>query len=100
MKKTYPLTHPKKQVDRLIDAIRSDIRKYLKRERSKDLPEGADFWDFDCKFGPSAEAAQPVHIAELPKIVETGKSEGYESCYVEIIAKPATRMKREPREPR
>ncbi|MFT4901553.1 MAG: hypothetical protein ACI81V_000827 [Lentimonas sp.] len=95
MKKTYPLTHPKKQVDRLIDSIKSDIRKYLKRERAKKLPEGIDYWDFDCKFGPSAEAAKSVHVAELAKTIDTGKAEAFESCYVEIIAKPAKRMKRE-----
>ena len=57
MKKTYPLTHPKALVDRLIEGIKSDIRKYLKRERAKDLPEAMDYWDFDCKFGSSAESA-------------------------------------------
>ncbi len=93
MKKTYPLTHPKKHVDRLIDSIRSDIRKYLKRERAKKLPEGVDYWDFDCKFGASAETAQLVHVAELSKILDTAKAEGYESCYVEIIAKPGVRTK-------
>lgn len=95
MKKTYPLTHPKKKVDRLIDAIKSDIRKYLKRERAKELPAGMDYWDFDCKFGPSAEAAESVHLAALPKTIDTGKEAGYEACYVEIIAKPAKRLKRE-----
>ncbi len=94
MKKTYPLTHPKKKVDRLIDAIKSDIRKYLKRERGKDLPETMDYRDFDCKFGASAESATTVHVAALPKTVDTAKIEGYTTCYVEILAKPAKRLKR------
>ena len=93
MKKTYPLTHPKKKVDRLIDAIKSDIRKYLKRERAKDLPEAMDYLDFDCKFGSSAESATTVHVAALPKTVDTAKVEGYATCYVEILAKPAKRLK-------
>lgn len=94
MKKTYPLTHPKKKVDRLIDAIKSDIRKYLKRERAKDLPEAMDYWDFNCKFGSSAESATTVHVAALPKTVDTAKIEGYATCYVEILAKPVKRLKR------
>jgi hypothetical protein len=94
MKKTYPLMHPKKKVDRLIEGIKSDIRKYLKRERAKDLPEAMDYWDFDCKFGSSAESATAVHVAALPKTVDTAKTAGYASCYVEILAKPAKRLKR------
>jgi hypothetical protein len=95
MKKHYLLTHPKKKVDRLIDGIKSDIRKYLKRERAKDLPADADYWDFDCKFGASADTATTVHVAALGQAIDTGKAEGYQACYVEIIAKPVKRLKRE-----
>jgi hypothetical protein len=94
MKKTYPLTHPKKHVDRLIDSIKADIRKYLKRERAKKLPTGVDYWDFACKFGPSAEEAKVVHVAEITKVIDTAKVEGYEACYVEIIATAGKRMKK------
>ena len=51
MKKTFNLTHPKLQVSRVIEAIKYEVKKYLKRERNKTLPEGVDFWDFDCRFG-------------------------------------------------
>lgn len=95
MKKNYLLTHPKKKVDRLTDGIKSDIRKYLKRERAKDLPADTDYWDFDCKFGASAETSKTVHVAALGQAVDTGKTEGYQACYVEIIAKPVKRLKRE-----
>ena len=57
MKKTFPLTHPKKKPERLVDAIRSEVNKYLKRERKKTLPDGTDYWDFDCKVGVDAESA-------------------------------------------
>ena len=57
MKKTFPLTHPKKKPERLVDSIRAEVNKYLKRERKKTLPEGVDFWDFDCKVGSSSEKA-------------------------------------------
>ncbi|MBT5910990.1 MAG: hypothetical protein HOH25_14445, partial [Opitutae bacterium] len=61
MKKTFNLVHPKIKLARLVDAVRSDVKKYLKRERRKELPEGVDFWDFDCKFGPTAEQAKVIH---------------------------------------
>ena len=49
MKKTYPLTAEGKHPDRVLEAVKHDIRKYFKRERSRPVPAGADFWDFDCK---------------------------------------------------
>ncbi len=94
MKKTFPLTHPKKKSERLVESIRADVKKYLKRERNKKLPEGVDFWDFDCKVGASAESAQVVHVAEVSKAIGQVLADGSEACYVELLSKPATRQKR------
>ena len=94
MRKTFTLTHPKKKRERLAEAAVADIRKYIKRERKKELPEGVDFWDFDCKFGPTADDAAVVHVAELAKAIATAAKDGIESFYVEVIAKPATRTKK------
>jgi hypothetical protein len=65
MKKTFQLTHPKIKTARLVEAARADIKKYLKRERGKELPEDVDFWDFDCKFGPTIAEAKKIHVAEI-----------------------------------
>ncbi len=94
MRKTFTLTHPKIKVPRLVDAVKSDIRKYIKRERRKELPEGVDFWDFICKFGPTEEAAQSVHQAELNKCIDEAEKQQLTSFYVEILAKPGHRQKR------
>ena len=51
MKKVFPFSAPGHQPPRVVAAIKSDVRKYVKRERRKPLPEGVDFWDFDCKVG-------------------------------------------------
>jgi hypothetical protein len=96
MKKTFPLTHPKKKPARQLEAVKGEISKYLKRERRKKLPEGIDFWDFDCRCGADAETAQAVHVAELPKQLEVIQSEGAAECYVEILSKPAKRNKVSP----
>jgi hypothetical protein len=45
MKKTYPLTAEGKHPDRVLEAVKHDIRKYFKRERGRPVPAGADFWD-------------------------------------------------------
>lgn len=91
MLKTFSLTHPKIKTARLVDAIKHDIKKYLKRERNKTLPEGADYWDFDCKYGLTAQEAQTVHVSALNKCVDEAQSLKLDSFYIEILAKPGYR---------
>jgi hypothetical protein len=93
MKKTFPLTHPKKKPERLVDAIRSEVNKYLKRERKKTLPDGADYWDFDCKVGLDAESAPVVHVSALSKAIGDTLEAGGDTCYLEILSKPGKRLK-------
>jgi len=94
MKKTFTITHPKIRPDRQIEAVKRDINKYLKRERNKKLPEGFDFWDFACKFGPTAEEAEAVHAGDIGRSIETARERKLESFYVEIVAKPGLRTKK------
>jgi len=94
MKKTFKLTHPKIKYDRLIEAVRHDVKKYIKRERNKTLPEGVDFWDFDCKFGNTSEDVQVIHSAEITTFIDQAKAQQLESFYLEIIAKPGVRTKK------
>jgi hypothetical protein len=94
MKKTFRLTHPKIKFARRVESVRCDVRKYLKRESRKELPEGADFWDFDCKFGPAAEEAKVIHVAEIGKYIDGAEAQQLESFYVEILAKPGHRTKK------
>ena len=93
MKKTFKLTHPKIKTPRLVEAVVFEVRKYIKRERRKELPEGVDFWDFDCKFGATEESAEVVHISELSKLIGAAESNNLESFYVEVLAKPGHRAK-------
>lgn len=94
MKKTFSLTHPKIKADRLIESARADIKKYLKRERAKELPEDVDFWDFNCKFGPTPSEAKKVHVAEIGNCIDAVKLGGLTSFYVEILAKPGRRTQK------
>lgn len=86
MKKTYPLTAEGKNPERILDAVKHDIRKYLKRCRAAKLPEGVDFWDFDCKVGADKDTAESVHVAEVTKPVDAVAQAGHASVYVEIEA--------------
>lgn len=91
MKKTFELTHPKIKVARLVDAVKHDVKRYLKRERNKQLPEGADYWDFDCKYGHTEEQAAEVHLSQLNKCIDEAEKLELKSFYIEILAKPGFR---------
>jgi len=91
MKKTFSLSHEKIKAPRLVDSIKHEVKKYLKRERNKTLPEGADFWDFDCKYGHSEESSEVVHVSALNKSIDDAVQHELTSFYLEILAKPAHR---------
>ncbi|MEO7400106.1 MAG: DUF6172 family protein [Polaromonas sp.] len=91
MRKTYQLNIEGKNRDRLLDASKHDIRKYVKRERSRPLPEGVDYWDFECKFGSNQATAAPVHFATLMGLIDTVASEGGEQFYVEVVTRHGLR---------
>lgn len=94
MKKTFTLTHPKTKYARLVDSVRSEIKRYIKRERSKTFPEGFDAWEFDCKFGASADEAAVVGVDEIAKAIGAAEAEALQSFYIEILAKPSHRPER------
>lgn len=93
MKKTFQLTHPKIKPARLIESVRRDVKKYLKREKRKSLPEGVDYWDFNCKFGPSEAKAEIILASEISKCISEAEVENLESFYLEILAKPGYKKK-------
>ena len=94
MKKTYPLIVPDRKPPRVIEGIKHEIRKYLKRERRKALPKDVDFWDFDCKFGDNQAEAKIIHLAEIDDCIDAVAAKQSTSFYLEILAKPARRMKK------
>ena len=87
MKKTFNLVHPKIKVPRVVDSIKHDIKKYLKRERNKPLPAGATYWGFDCKFGQSEETAVKVSLPSLNSNIDELVANNIMTIYVEINAK-------------
>ncbi|CAN5826900.1 DUF6172 family protein [soil metagenome] len=91
MKKTFQLRPEGKNPDRVLEAIKHEIRKYIKRERRRELPAGVDFLDFDCKFGTSAETAETAHLSALTGLMDGVAKEAGAQFYVEIIGKPGHR---------
>lgn len=94
MKKTFKLNIEGKNRDRVLDAVKHDIRKYVKRQRRVPLPEGVDFWDFDCRFGASEATAETVHFATILPLVDTAAKDGADAFYLELLAKEGRRTHR------
>ena len=92
MKKTFKLTHEKTPTPRLVEAIKHEVSKYLKRERRRALPKGADFWDFDCRFGNDAESSEVIHVASINKHISQAEADALDTFYLEIIARPEARQ--------
>lgn len=95
MKKIFPLEVAGHKPARVVEQIRHDVRKYLKRERRKPLPEGVDYWDFDCRVGPDRDQAESIHVAEIGDAINTASEEEWPAIYIEILAKPGHRNRHE-----
>ncbi|MCJ0762974.1 DUF6172 family protein [Variovorax terrae] len=98
MKKTFQLTVEGKNRDRVLDAVKHEIRKYVKRERRRALPEGVDYWDFDCRFGATEDAAETVHFGEITNLIDAAAKASADAFYIEIHARHGHRKAR-PAEP-
>ncbi len=94
MKKSFPLTSPKHKPERVVAAIKNDVRKYLKRERKKQLPEGIDYWDFACKVGQGNEPPVDKHVEEIVPAIDEAATAGCDSVYIEILATPGVRKQK------
>lgn len=92
MKKNFPLQIEGKNPDRVLEAVKHEIRKYFKRERNRALPKEVDFWDFDCKVGSSADTAEVVKVSAVIEGVDALAKSGAASAYVEILSKHGVRV--------
>jgi hypothetical protein len=93
MKKTFSFNIPNKNRDRQEDAIKFEVKKYIARERRKQLPKDADFWDFDCRIGINSAQAVVIPIAEINTSISKIAADQAESFYLEILVKPGIRKK-------
>ena len=87
MKQTYKLDHPKIKAPCIVDSMKHDIKKYLKKERENSLPKGMKFWSFDCKLGQSEETATAVPQLELMSSIDDMVENKIMTIYVEMTAK-------------
>jgi len=94
MKKTFKLNIEGKNRDRVLDAVKHEVRKYVARERRRPVAPGVDFLDFDCRFGLSEATAAAAHLSALIGLIDEAAKGGADQFYVEILAKAGHRRAR------
>ena len=99
MKRTFPLQAEGKHPDRLLEATKNEIRKYIRREKKRELPEGFDYWGFNCSFGKTEDDAKTIHVADITENINTAKSENWEQFFITILREARKRTPR-PKEPK
>ena len=95
MKKIFKLQAANKHPDRVVEGIKHEIRKYIKREKRKTLPEGVDFWNFECKFAKNDEEPKTIEFLDITKHIDAAYSAKSDSLYMEIIATKGYKTKNE-----
>jgi hypothetical protein len=95
MKKVFKLEDEKKHPDRVIEAIKHEVRKYIKREKKKTLPEGVDFWKFECKSAIDDEEVKEIDFLEITKAIDEASIKKAKTLYLEIIATNGYKEKKE-----
>ena len=99
MRKTFDLRVPGKHPDRLLDAAKNDIRKYIKRCRGRDLPAGTHFWNFVCLLGVDEQSASPVHPQQLTERINALIAEGTTTLFIAIDPQATARVYKNVAEP-
>ena len=95
MKKTFKLKIQNKNYDRAVESAKHEIRQYIKREKRKALPEGVDFWEFDCKFGADESAAVVIAFSQITTSIDDAAANKLDSFYIEILAKAGRKKTKE-----
>jgi hypothetical protein len=86
--KTFTIKEDGKNSDRLVEDVKHQIRKYIKREKRKKLPEKARCWYFDCRFAREGEEFKVIEFKNITENVDiSAKSEDC-SFQIEILSKP------------
>ena len=94
MKQSFQLDLPGREPARWLDASKHTVRKYVARQRRANLPEGADYWDFACRFGSTEQDSVEVHLATLISLMDAAAARGDKCFFVSIRGQAAVRARR------
>ena len=91
MKQSFQLDLPNRHRDRLLEASKHTVRKYVARQRRAPLTPGSDYWDFACRFGSTEHEATDVHFATLIALMDAAARRGENTFFVSIRGHAAVR---------
>lgn len=86
MNKKYELVEKKRNKDRIVDSVKNDVRKYIKREKNKPLTEGVDFWKMECKISKDENELVYVEFNNLIKTIDILVKEDAKAINIEILS--------------
>jgi hypothetical protein len=86
MNKTYNLIEEKRDKDRVVEAIKHEVRRYIKREKNKPLPKDIDFWKLECKISKNSDKLASIEFQNLIKTIDILVSEEAEILNIEILS--------------
>jgi len=84
VKQSFQLDIPNRHRDRLLEASKHTVRKYVARQRRAPLPPGSDYWDFACRFGSTEQEATDVHFSTLIALMDSAAGRGENTFFVSI----------------
>ena len=90
MKKTFLLTDEKKEPQRVLESIKHDIRKYIKREKRKDLVSGSNFWKINAKFGKTEDSIVEIRFVDIMKNITEASEQNWASFHIQLISEAGT----------
>ncbi len=91
MKKRFELTAPNKEPQRVLEAIKNEVRKYIKREKRKPLPTDMDMWNINCKFAKNEDEPQEILFQDITKSIDEASALNCKSIYIELISNAVKR---------
>ena len=92
MKKKFLLKEENKNSDRLLESIKYQIRKYIKREKRKANSDEDTILRFACKFAKDDEEIETISFTDITKCINEASQKDCESFYIEIIAHEVPRI--------
>ncbi|MCV6606774.1 MAG: DUF6172 family protein [Campylobacterales bacterium] len=95
MLKTFTIKQKGKNSDRLVEAVKHEIRKYIKREKRKPLPEDAKGWHCDCRFAREGKELEVIDFKDITKNIDESASNEDSTFVIEILARPYIPEKKE-----
>ena len=86
MKKRFDLIVENKNPQRVLESIKNEIRKYIKREKRKPLKDGADFWKIECQFAINDEDLKPIKYEDITKSINEAAQANAQSFIIELLS--------------